>query len=89
MMDYEWDPDKAATNLHKHGISFADAVTVFSDAFALTAADDFADEERFVTLGTDAFGRLLVVVYTWRGEQRIRMISARQATRHERLQYEG
>jgi len=61
-MEYEWDPDKAATNLHKHGISFADAVTVFSDTFALTAADDFADEERFVTLGTDAFGRLVVVV---------------------------
>jgi uncharacterized DUF497 family protein len=88
-MDYEWEPDKAATNLHKHGISFADAVAVFSDAFALTMADDFADEERFVTLGTDAFGRLLVVVYTWRGEQRIRIISARKATRHERVQYEG
>jgi uncharacterized DUF497 family protein len=88
-MDYEWDPDKAATNLHKHGISFADAVAVFSDAFALTIADDFADEERFVTLGTDVFGRLLAVVYTWRGQQRIRIISARKATRHERLQYEG
>jgi len=88
-MEYEWDPDKAATNLRKHGITFADAATVFSDAFALTAADDGADEERFVTLGMDAFGRLLVVVYTWRGEQRIRIISARKATRHERLHYEG
>ena len=88
-MDYEWDPNKAATNLRKHGISFADAVAVFSDAFALTAADDFAAEERFATLGTDAFGRLLVVVYTWRGEHRIRIISARKATRHERIQYEG
>jgi hypothetical protein len=63
-MDYEWDPDKAATNVQKHAISFADAVEVFSDVFALTVADDFADEERFVTLGTDAFGRLVVVVYT-------------------------
>jgi uncharacterized DUF497 family protein len=89
MMDYEWDPDKAATNLHKHGISFADAVAVFTDAFALTTADDVADEERFVTLGTDAFGRLLVVVYSWRGEQRIRLISARKATRSERTHYEG
>ncbi len=88
-MDYEWDPDKAATNLQKHSISFADAVAVFSDPFALTAADDFADEERFVTLGTDAFGRLLVVVYAWHSEQRIRIISARKATRHERMQYEG
>jgi uncharacterized DUF497 family protein len=88
-MDYEWAPDKTATNLHKHAISFADAVAVFSDAFALTVADDFADEERFVTLGMDAFGRLLVVVSTWRGERRIRIISARKATRHERMQYEG
>ena len=88
-MNYEWDPDKAASTLHKHGISFADAVTVLSDPVALTAPDDFADEERFITLGMDAFGRLLVVVYTWRGEQRIRIISARKATRHERVQYEG
>jgi uncharacterized protein len=88
-MDYEWDPDKAATNLQKHGVSFADAVAVFSDVFALTVADDFADEERFVTLGTDAFGRLLVISYTWRGEHTIRIISARKATRPERTQYEG
>jgi uncharacterized protein len=88
-MDYEWDPGKAATNLQKHGVSFADAVSVFSDEFALTTADDLAEEERFVTLGTDAFGRLLVVIYTWRGEQIIRIISARKATRHERTQYEG
>jgi uncharacterized protein len=88
-MEYEWDPDKAATNLQKHGVSFADAVAVFSDVFALTVADDFADEERFVTLGTDAFGRLLVISYTWRGEHTIRIISARKATRPERTQYEG
>jgi len=88
-MDYEWDPGKAATNLQKHGVGLADAVSVFSDEFALTAADDFAEEERFVTLGTDAFGRLLVVIYTWRAEQIIRIISARKATRPERTQYEG
>jgi uncharacterized protein len=88
-MDFEWDPGKAATNLQKHGVSFADAVSVFSDEFALTAADDLAEEERFVTLGRDAFGRLLVVVYTWRGEHSIRLISARKATRRERRQYEG
>jgi uncharacterized DUF497 family protein len=88
-MHYEWDPGKAATNLQKHGVSFADAVSVFSDEFALTAADDFTDEERFVTLGTDAIGRLLVVIYTWRAEQIIRIISARKATRLERAQYEG
>ena len=88
-MEYEWDPDKAATNLQKHGVSFADAVAVFSDVFALAVADDFADEERFVSLGTDAFGRILVISYTWRGEHTIRMISARKATRPERTQYEG
>ena len=87
-MDYEWDPGKAISNFQKHGVRFADAVAVFSDELALTTADDFAEEERFVTLGTDAFGRLLVVVYTWRGEQRIRLISARQATRQERTYYE-
>jgi len=88
-MDYEWDPGKAATNLLKHGVRFADAVSVFSDEFGLTVADDLTEEERFVTLGLDAFGRLLVVIYTWRGEQLIRIISARKATRHERAQYEG
>jgi uncharacterized DUF497 family protein len=87
-MDYEWDAEKARANRRKHGIDFADAVTVFSDPLALTIPDDYPDEERFVTLGMDALGRLLVVVYTWRGE-RIRVISARQATRPERTQYEG
>ena len=56
---------------------------------ALTIADEFAAEERFVTLGNDAFGRVLVVVYTWRGSDTIRLISARKATRAERTQYEG
>ncbi|KPV52751.1 hypothetical protein SE17_13635 [Kouleothrix aurantiaca] len=88
-MDYEWDQNKAISNLQKHGVRFADAVAVFSDEFALTMADDFADEQRFVTLGADAFGTLLVVVYTWRAEDRIRLISARKANRQERLQYEG
>jgi uncharacterized DUF497 family protein len=51
--------------------------------------DEHPDEERFVTIGMDGFGRVLVVVYTWRGNQRIRIISARKATRYERQQYEG
>jgi len=84
----EWDSRKAAANLEKHGIDFADAVTVFLDELAVTIPDDRADEERFITLGTDALGRLLVLVYTWRGEN-IRLISARRATRRERRQYEG
>jgi uncharacterized protein len=88
-VDFEWDPDKAASNLHKHGVSFADAVAVFEDELALTITDDFSDEERFIILGSDAFGQLLVVVFTWRGPERIRVISARKATRQERAQYEG
>lgn len=62
---------------------------MFSDELAVTIADTYTEEERFVTIRTDAAGRMLVVVYTWRGEATIRMISARKATRHERKQYEG
>ncbi|MFZ2362392.1 MAG: BrnT family toxin [Anaerolineae bacterium] len=87
-MTYEWDPIKARSNLRKHDIDFADAATVFSDDYALTISDDDPDEERFVTMGMDALGRILVVVFTWRGQD-IRIISARKAERHERKQYEG
>jgi uncharacterized protein len=86
-MRYEWDPEKAATNLHKHGIHFADAVSVFADEQALTLPDPHSEEERYVTIGLDAFARVLVLVYTWRGEELIRLISARKATRRERNQY--
>ena len=88
-MEFEWDPAKAEANLEKHGVDFADAVSVLSDDLALTVQDlDSESEERLVTLGTDALDRLLVVVYTWRDE-RIRMISARRATGRERRRYEG
>jgi uncharacterized protein len=86
-VDYEWDETKAQTNRRDHGIDFADAATVFEDDVALTALDDASNEERFVTLGMDALGRLLVVVYTWRGDL-IRIISARKATRSECRYYE-
>lgn len=86
-MGYEWDPRKARSNLGKHGIDFADAVMVFEDDAAITVDDDSSDEERFVTMGADQLGRVLVVVYTWRGD-RIRIISARKATEPERKQYE-
>ena len=68
--------------MRKHGVNFADAV------FALEDDENSVGEERFVTMGTDAVGRLLVVIYTWRGEH-IRVISARKATRRERAAYEG
>ena len=85
-MNYEWDPRKAKSNIVDHRIRFPDAVSVFQDERALTIEDPYPDEERYVTIGMDAFGRILVVVYTWRGEN-IRLISARKATKSERTQY--
>ncbi len=83
----EWDPTKAAANLTKHDIDFADAATVLQDELALTVTDADHDEDRFVTLEQDALGRVLVVVYTWPGEEP-RLISARRAEPRERRQYE-
>jgi uncharacterized DUF497 family protein len=83
-----WDRRKAASNLKKHGIDFADAESVLYDERALTISDKGPDEDRFVTLGMDALGRVLVVVYTWRGDT-LRFISARKATKRERLEYEA
>ena len=81
-------PAKARANFTKHGVRFADAVTALEDDSALTIRDlSSEDEERWVTMGMDVSGRLLVVVYTWRGE-RVRLISARQAMPNERRQYE-
>ena len=88
MVEFEWDARKAASNLRKHGIDLADAAAVLYDELAVTVAGDEHSEERFVTIGIDALGRLLVVVYTWRGK-RVRLISARRATPLERRQYEG
>ncbi|MBW4674122.1 MAG: BrnT family toxin [Desmonostoc geniculatum HA4340-LM1] len=85
-MAYQWDRDKAAANLRKHDVDFADAVTVFSDDLAITITDERFDEQRFITTGMNAFGRVLVVVYTWRNDE-IRLISARKATRYEQQQY--
>jgi uncharacterized protein len=87
--NFEWDEEKAKENLEKHGIDFADAAMVLSDTMALTMPDPASEEEdRLVTLGNDALERLLVVAYTWR-EDRVRLISARKATRREPRQYEG
>jgi len=82
----EWDYRKADSNLEKHKIDFADAATVLSDDLAITIKDADPDEERFVTIGMDALGRILVVVYTWR-QDRIRIISAGKATSIERQRY--
>lgn len=86
-MQYEWDPGKAEANRQKHGVDFADAVGVFSDPLAVTLPDDRHAENRFVSIGCDFLGQLLVVVYTWHGDT-IRLISARKATPRERRHYE-
>lgn len=85
---FEWDKSKAKKNLLKHNVAFADTFAVFEDPSAVTLDDLGSDEQRFVTIGMDAFGRILVVTYTWRGDD-IRIISARKAVRSEVRQYEG
>jgi len=86
---FEWDPLKAAANLRTHRVSFAEAVTVFEDDFALTREDpDAVGEERFVTLGLSDLGNLVVVVYTYRGPDIIRVISAWKANKRQRVLYE-
>jgi uncharacterized DUF497 family protein len=73
--------------VRKHGVHFSDALSALEDESALTMTEESArGEERWITLGTDALGRVLVVVYTWRGS-RMRLISARPATPRERRQY--
>ena len=87
-MGYEWDPAKAETNAKKHGIDFADAAVALEDERALTIEDTTSRfEERFISLCADPLGRVLVVVFSWRGEA-IRLISARRATGREKRQYE-
>ena len=82
-MRFEWDPRKAAANLRTHGVSFAEAVSVLEDDFALTREDPATTAEtRFVTLGLSSWGNLLVVVYI------IRVISAWKANRRQRMRYE-
>ena len=86
-MTFQWDPDKARANFRKHRVDFADAATVFEDPRALTRDDPHPREERFVTLGLDALGCLLVVCWTSRNDE-FRIISARNADRAESRQYE-
>jgi uncharacterized protein len=86
---FEWDPKKARLNLKRHGISFDEASTAFRDPLSQTIEDPLhsENEERFVLIGQTIQGRILVIVHTDGGE-RIRIISARLATKKERLRYE-
>ena len=83
----EFDPLKNRINREKHGVDFSDIENVFTDPLALTVEDRGHAEQRWITLGMDALGRLLVVVYTWRSHV-IRVVSARRASGGERLRYE-
>ena len=85
---FEWDESKANDNKSKHGISFVDTFSVFDDPNAVTLEDFREGEQRYVTIGMDAFGRILVAVYIWR-EENIHIISARKAVRYEVKQYES
>ena len=86
---FEWDPEKAKSNLKKHGVSFEEAATAFGDSLSLTVEDPAhsESEDRFVTIGMTAAGRIVVVVHTDRKDA-IRLISARLATGRERRTYE-
>jgi uncharacterized protein len=84
--DFEWDEDKAHSNLEKHGVSFEEASSVFLDPYFL-ATDDPTAPDRFIALGFSHLARLLFVVHLERG-QKVRIISARRASRAERKSYE-
>jgi uncharacterized DUF497 family protein len=86
MFHYEWDRRKAETNIRKHGISFADAVSVFEDDYAITIQDELPDENRYIIMGKDSRRRLLVVIFSFRMDK-IRIISARKATGSEHETY--
>lgn len=89
-MNFEWEQAKAASNLLKHGVGFEEAATVFEDDLSLTGSDPdhSVGERRFVTFGLSVTNRLLVVAHTERSGK-IRIISARPATRAERKIYEN
>jgi uncharacterized DUF497 family protein len=92
--NFEWDVRKAAANIQKHGVSFENAAAVFRDSGAMSLFDQkhSADEDRWITLGLDNRGLLLVVCHTWRetegGAASCRIISARKASRKEAAQYQ-
>ena len=87
-MRVTWDPNKAEINIEKHKIRFSDAEMVLFDPFAMTLKEHVVEaEQRFVTVGSDAVGRIIVTVYSYSADT-IRLISARKATPKERKQYE-
>lgn len=88
-MEFEWDPQKARTNIRKHRISFDEAASAFSDVLSFTYDDELHShtERRYATLGMSNQGRVLVIAHTMQGE-RVRIISAREASPREKRWYE-
>ncbi|AHZ84628.1 hypothetical protein Bb109J_c1938 [Bdellovibrio bacteriovorus] len=87
MSTFQWDDKKSESNRKKHGVTFEEASTIFLGPY-LEVADDSSDEERFKAIGISRKSKVLVVVYCYREEDKIRIISARKATKHEKENYE-
>lgn len=89
-LSFEWDPKKEASNVAKHGVSFSEAQTAFTDEFArlIPDPDHSDDEDRFILLGTSIGSRILVICHCVCSEDSIRIISARKAQKQERKSYE-
>jgi uncharacterized DUF497 family protein len=87
---YEWDPKKARENLKRHAVSFDEATSVFGDPFALTFDDPehSLDEPRYITIGTSSKQRIVFLSHADRGEDHVRIISARPATVAEAHAYQ-
>ncbi len=86
-MRFEWDPRKAASNRRKHEVTFEEAITCFADPLALVL-EDRGHADRIILIGVSAASRVIFTVYAEVGEEGVRIISARRATRHERRRYE-
>ena len=88
--EFQWDEEKAKSNLKKHGVSFEEGATIFNDPMIATISDPdhSEDEERFISIGMSMIRRLLTVIHTYRKE-RIRLVSARKATKAEKKNYEN
>jgi uncharacterized DUF497 family protein len=87
-MNVVWDIKKATANIRNHSVEFSHAATVLDDPMAVTVEDKRHEEERFVSIGADLLGRILVVVYVYAGDEKIRLISAWRVTPNERRVYE-
>lgn len=87
-MNYEWDINNAQLNLQNYEVDFADVVSVFADSAAIRIVDKIPDKNRFITIGKNAFGEIIVVLYFWHNNK-IQIVSARKATKLECKQYKG